>query len=418
MTEENKNHFIYRKHFPDSKSILNRKGKSIKELFKNALFVLDTNTLLVPFNTGQENIEEIGKIYKKLISENRLFIPEHVIREFAKNRSVKISDLFTNIDNQLSTIPSISLFEYPILGVLDAYQKLKESRNLITEGIKEYKKNLNELKSGIVDWNWSDPVTNMYQNTFSEKTIIKPTLKEEELILEYNQRITDEIAPGNKDKSKDNNAIGDFVIWKSILELGKEKNKDVIFVSNDEKNDWLLKGNKKSISTKFELVDEFYRFTDGHNFMSINFSSFLEYQGLEIDIVEIFKDFDRIFGTRSQHIKLNQTIKSLNEIENLISNFLFSADNIHEPFIDGYLDEHINNYLKNYRKEFFETDEWKDYFDYFFLFDEWLTEINSLNAEIVYQEYRMKRDTRTEFIKLRAISKEFLNKYTEFKMLL
>ena len=273
MAEENKNHFIYRKHFPDSKSILNRKGKSTKELFKNALFVLDTNTLLVPFNTGQENIEEIGKIYKRLITENRLFIPEHVLREFAKNRSLKISDLFTNIDNQLSNIPSITLFEYPILGVLDAYQKLKDSRNLIIEGIKEYKKNLNALKSGIVDWNWSDPVTTMYQNTFTENTLIKPTSNEEDLILEYNQRINDEIAPGNKDKSKENNAIGDFVIWKSILELGKEKNKDVIFVSNDEKNDWLLKGNKKSISTKFELVDEFYRFTEGKNFISMNFFS-------------------------------------------------------------------------------------------------------------------------------------------------
>ena len=169
MSEINKNHFIYRKHFPETNSILSQKGKSPKEIFKNALFVLDANTLLAPYSIGKENTEEIKKTYKKLISKNRLYIPEHAFREFAKNRSVRISNLFTHIDNHLSQIPSIKTFEYPILGELESYKKLKDSRDEILSKIKEYKESLTELKNGITEWNWSDPVTSMYQSIFNKK---------------------------------------------------------------------------------------------------------------------------------------------------------------------------------------------------------------------------------------------------------
>lgn len=107
MAEENNKHFIYKKHFPDWKSILNRKSKKGKEIFEKAVFVLDTNSLLAPYNTGKDNIEKIGKIYENLISKNRLFVPEHALREFAKNRSLRISDLYTHIDNKLNS-PSLN----------------------------------------------------------------------------------------------------------------------------------------------------------------------------------------------------------------------------------------------------------------------------------------------------------------------
>ncbi|WGD34129.1 PIN domain-containing protein [Olleya sp. YS] len=416
MSEEKKNHFIYKKIFPDAKSILNRKEKKIDEIFKDAIFVLDTNSLLAPFNTGKENIEEIRKVYKKLIEEKRLYIPEHVLREFARNRSSKISNLYTNIDNMLSTIPSIKPFEYPILGELDAYKELKENRDLIIDNIKKYKDSLTSIKSGITNWNWSDPVTSMYKNTFTEDIIFTTKLSEEDLIKEYEERLNNDIPPGNKDKSKENNAIGDFVIWKSILELGEEKKSDIIFISNDEKNDWLLKGNKKSISTKFELVDEFYRCSDSNHFISMTFTDFLETQGLEI---EIFSDFDKIFGNALKS-EQNSTLNSLKELNKVISDFLImNNDDPNEViFIEENIEFQFSIFKESYRDEYFGTDKWNYYFDYFFLFSEWLPDIISLNNEIIYQEHRHKRDTRTEQIKLLALCKEFVKKYDEFSIII
>ncbi len=414
MSEEKKNHFIYKRLFPDAKSILNRKEKKIEEIFKDAIFVLDTNSLLAPFNTGKENIEEIRKVYQKLIEESRLYIPEHVLLEFAKNRSTKISNLYTNIDNLLSTIPSIKSFEYPILGELDAYKELKENREEIISNIKKYKDSLDNIKSGITNWNWSDPVTSMYKSTFPEDIIFSTNLSEEDLIKEYDERLAHDIPPGNKDKSKDNNAIGDFVIWKSILNLGKEKKSDIIFISNDEKNDWLLKGNKKSISTKFELVDEFYRVSESNHFISMTFTEFLEKQGLEI---EIFSQFDEIFGEPFKDEK-NLTLESLKELDKIITDFLMENNDKPDEiiFIDENIGTHIKRFEESYRDEFYGTDKWNYYFDYFFLFSDWLTNISSLNSEIIYQEHRHKRDTRTEQIKLLALAREFVKKYQEFRI--
>lgn len=417
--EEIKNHFIYRKHFPESKSILSRKGKGRNEIFKNAIFVLDTNSLLVPYSIGKENIEKIGKTYKELISKDRLYIPEHALKEFAKNRSVRIAELFTTIDNHLSSLPTLKLFEYPILGDLKAYKDLNKSRETIVKHIKDYKKNLEDLKSGIVDWNWSDPVTNMYQNTFNENILINPSGTEDELFKEYKARINDDIPPGNKDKSKDSNAIGDYLIWKSILELGKSKKKDIIFVSNDEKNDWLLKGNQKSISTKFELVDEFYRVTEGFDFMSITFNSFLNYEGLEIDISQIFKDIEDLFNLPSEpKVSTFNTLEALSEIHKLITEYLLKAQQDPE---DVYIDQKIGSYIKlfndNYKAEYFGTSYWSVYFNYFSLFRKCLEEIETLNSHILYNAYRHKRDTTTESIMMLALCKEFIVKYAEFELL-
>ena len=415
MPEERKKYFIYNRIFPDANSILNRKEKKIDEIFKDAIFVLDTNSLLAPFNTGKENIEEIQKVYTKLIDKNRLYIPEHVFREFAKNRSSKISNLYTNIDNLLSSIPSIKSFEYPILGELKAYKELKENRELIIDNLKKYKESLNSIKLGITNWNWSDPVTSMYQNTFSEDIFFSTKSSEEDLIKEYEERISNEIPPGNKDKSKENNAIGDFIIWKSILELGKQKKKDIIFISNDEKNDWLLKGNKKSISTKFELVDEFYRETDSNHFISMTFTNFLEAQGLEI---EIFSNFDFISGEESIN-KLSTTLESLEEIDMLLTDFLMLQQDDPEEvtFIESNIGFQIKNFITSYKDEYFGTKNWVFYFDYFFIFERCLTEISSLNDEIRNQKKRMKRDTRIDQVKLLALSKEFVIKYDEFKII-
>ncbi len=148
---------------------------------------------MVPFNTGKDNLEEIRKVYARLIREKRLYITEHAIREFAKNRSLKVSELYTNIDNLLASTPTIKSFQYPILGKLQAYKKLKDSRENIFFSLKEYKQILSELKSGITSWNWSDPVTSMYSKIFSDEIILKNKLSEGDLVDEYNQRIIDDI---------------------------------------------------------------------------------------------------------------------------------------------------------------------------------------------------------------------------------
>jgi hypothetical protein len=422
MGEEAKNYFSLKKSYPDINSIIFRPGIGFKNLTKDAVFVIDTNTLLAPFNTGKKTIEEIRKTYTKLIKEDRLYIPAHALREFARNRSIKISELFSNIDKHLSSIPSLGNFEYPILGELEAYKNLSEVIDKIKADLKEYKKNLQELKSGITKWNWEDPVSSMYSTTFTAQIIIENEQEEEELLKEYKDRITNNFPPGNKDKAKEDNSIGDFLIWKVILELGKTKSKNIIFVSNDEKNDWMLKANKESISTRYELVDEFYRYT-GFGFACMTFTDFLESQGVQVDTNE-FENLTIPFtpsieiDSRGRTIKYTESIQALKTVASIINDFIsdsISPQDVDDLFIDNPLFEpSARHYMHNWRSEVYLTIESPIiYFDKLAELEILLDEIISLNFRIRYEHAKARMPTDEFSQKLIMICRNFYNLYLE-----
>jgi|GEM_PF-6999873 len=399
------NQFIYRRKYPDSKTIFKRDKIEIDEIFSNSIFILDANVLLAPFQIGKDNLEKIHKVYSHLNKEKKIFIPEHALLEFYSNRSTKISELFTTIDKYLSEMPDIKEFNYPILEQLNAYNEILVYRSQISDNIKLYKDSLKKLKTGVENWNWSDPVTMMYKEIFSEENVI--FLEEDEKILfeEYEKRILYEIPPGNRDSLKDNNAIGDFLIWKSILKIGKEMKTNVIFVSNDYKNDWLLKGNKKSISTRYELIDEFFRETEGLNFLSIPYVTFLQKQGLIVEEIERNRN--------SSTLKLEQLIDSIHDY---LKNFIE-----HNPECDEdlYLDpDTINNYLNNLEVLINSIDTNHESIDRVEVISmkDLLYVIKSYNYTIYYEAHRMKHSTTQEAINLNASIIKFINLYEAYNI--
>lgn len=407
-----KNYFILNNIYPDADEILKQKPKSPDDIFLEAIFVLDTNALLAPFQTGKDGMDKIKGVYSNLIAEDRLFVPKHVIREFAKNRSTKISELYSTIDRHLSSVSPLNLLGFPVLEGISAYKDLKTSRDKIHEEQNNYKQALKDLKDGITAWNWSDPITEIYSEIFTSNCLIESTLSEEDLQKNYEYRILNDIPPGNKDKSKDKNAIGDYIIWQTIIELGQKLKKDIVFVSNDEKNDWLLKGNKQSISTKFELVEEFWRETQGNSFLSITFSNFLELRGVEIQFRGVFESLFDDSG-EEQKKRTKSVLESLETIHGEFTLFHDFSDSEY-PYFSEIIYKDINHFIDNYIDEFGNSPLWSKYGSYFSLFDDWLEKIKSYNQEIVYQEHRMKRDTETEKVLMDALVQSFILKYGEF----
>src|ERR1700749_326346 len=113
MAEEKK-HFLYARQFPDPLAILNGQQINMPEFCKTAVFVFDTNSLLVPYKVGEDSLNEITRIYKSFEGQKKIYVAAHSLREFAKHRSNKISELFTEIDKTLSALPAIREFNYPI----------------------------------------------------------------------------------------------------------------------------------------------------------------------------------------------------------------------------------------------------------------------------------------------------------------
>lgn len=283
-----KDYFYLDKVFPEPEQIFSFEYKSIEKIQKDCIFVFDTNVLFVPFDSSEKSSEEINKILKKLKKDNKLFIPARVAREFANNRAKRIGDLFLKVRQTKENLNSgpYKFEDYPLLEGNENYKLVKEKFDSISSLIKESRSLLTNIENDIQNWNWDDNVSKMYKEIFTKANIIELKKEQKELIEDLQNRIQYKIAPGYKDSGKIDDGIGDLIIWTTILELAKDKKSDVIFVSNDQKNDWFYKQDKIGLYPKYELFDEFRRLTDEKSIHIINFPKFLEIRNAKVETIK------------------------------------------------------------------------------------------------------------------------------------
>lgn len=277
--------------FPEAQKIFTETFKSAENIIQDGLVVLDTNVLLVLFDATEKNISDIKSIYVKYKKENRFFIPARVAREFANNRATRIGDIFLQIrqiKDKLNT-GAFKINPYPILEHSDDYKGLSDSFEIIRKQIAQSKTYLENLESQIQGWTWDDSVSVAYKEIFTPEIIIDVKRSKEEIEKDLLFRIEYKIAPGYKDSKKPDDGVGDLVIWQTLLELAKEKNKDLLFVTNDQKNDWFYKQDKVGLYPKYELFDEFRRFTGGKSIAIVNFIKFLELSNAKAETIEEIK---------------------------------------------------------------------------------------------------------------------------------
>lgn len=147
---------------------------------------------------------------------------------------------------------------------------------------------LDKLSEDLMNWKWDDPVSKMYEEIFTNDIIVEVKKSDEDLKKEHEFRNEHYIPPGYKksDQNKPDNGIGDLIIWQTVLEIGKEKNSNIIFVTNEGHGDWFYRLQNTAILPKYELLDEFRRFTDEKSICIINFSKFLVIQHAQDATVE------------------------------------------------------------------------------------------------------------------------------------
>jgi exonuclease VII small subunit len=281
--------FIANSTFPDAKSLFATYIKPLEEIKKTALVVLDTNALLVPYSIGKESLSQIKETYKKLVKTEQLLVPGQVAREFVKNRTNKIAQLFQQLSRKQNSTHNLQTGKYPLLESLSDYEETIRLEKEIDKLLNEYKKAISNVLDHIRSWTWNDPVSLLYAELFTKEVVFDLALNKEEqekLQEELSRRQLHHIPPGYKDSNKEDSGIGDLLIWFTILEVGKSRKKDVIFVSNDQKPDWWYQSEKQALYPRYELVDEFRRESDGFSLHILPFSRFLDLYGASESVVE------------------------------------------------------------------------------------------------------------------------------------
>ncbi|PFP97673.1 hypothetical protein COK06_13100 [Bacillus cereus] len=285
-----------------------------KKMFEDgAIIVPDTNFLLAAYQSRNVTIDEVKKVLEGLSRNNRLVIPEQVVLEFSKNRQRVILEQIANIDDEMNKIynPQKEMKAFmPAAETSTEIIDAQEKRDDLFNASQEYRKSLKKVKEKILALinhdEYFEFIKELCRKSFYPYSKSKDILREEGL-----RRISLGIKPGTNENKSD--PTGDYIIWSEIMTLKQ----NVIFVSNDQKKDWIHKNNKnQQLGVDQTLLSEFFSVTGGKYFVHVTPKEFIKFlvPELEKSIEEDLDRANRIVELDIPDIKSISKIRSFWEI--------------------------------------------------------------------------------------------------------
>lgn len=292
-----------------------------KAMWNNAIFIFDTNVLLSLYRYQSKTVTSLLDVVEKL--NDRIWIPYHVGLEYQRRRIDVIAgqhDRFSQVKKIMQAFANdVDKAASRLTQDLDALQLKKRhsliSRDDIVEDVQaktigalksaqeQHVEKLNDLERESISTSSEDVIRTQLEALFSNKIGLPPASQEilDQLYKEGEQRYRKSIPPGFKDANKANTKndkepecftyagleyrrqYGDLIIWKQILEYAKANTlKDLVFVTDDSKEDWWKVSKGKTVGVHPELVDEIHREAGVENFHIYNTESFLEYANMHL----------------------------------------------------------------------------------------------------------------------------------------
>lgn len=349
--------------------------ENVDYIYKDAIIILDTNSILNIYRYNTDNRKKYIEILKKV--SKRIYLTNQICDEFYKNRFLIIENRTTFKEN---IFEMISENQNKLLNILEnctGTEKYNSSLSILKhetelkENISNNLKNsLDKIKEYINDFDQDldisyiqkeDPIleeiNSIVGNKISEEFSNE---KLEEIYKEGVERYKQEIPPGYKDKDKpDNSKYNDLVIWKEILELSKSLKKDILFISDDRKEDWATKFKGKDFGPRTELLKEFIKDTK-QLFYSITTKRFIEVISSIHSISNtelLIKETENI--TKNIYEKEKQLLESIEKLK-------FERENLDKEIIkkkllnlydDDYKNMINDKFDKNYFKIFFNNND-------------------------------------------------------------
>lgn len=236
--------------------------KDIEDVWKDALIVFDTCSILNLYRYSESTRKQYLSVMKQV--KDRLWLPYQVGQEFFKNRLTTIisiglsyDEIKRKLDDQFNEVKKsindkFKFHEDDIKSLIDEIEK----------GFAKIKDAVDESKKSRIPFTTKDdPVLDEIKNIYKNKVGGNYTLAEiDKISKEGEERYKNEIPPGYCDRNKDDvkkNKFGDLILWKQIMDKSLSDKKNVIFITDDAKEDWWLKVHGRTISPRKELYSEF-----------------------------------------------------------------------------------------------------------------------------------------------------------------
>lgn len=235
------------------------------------LIVLDTSILLElyrqPSNISMDVIDVLTQV-----SDN-VYVPYPVYEEYKgnykkvcgteKKRFGKVRTELTDTVIKLQSEIERKVTEYHKHN----YTDIKELQDNINEKISETKEIIKDYEilhskeiQANEDFLCADKVNEFVENLRNKNRVGQqiPFSKKLEIAEEGELRFKNLIPPGYKDNEKSGiDKYGDLFVWKTILKIAKEETANILFLTNDVKEDWWERENNEPLELRNELLEEF-----------------------------------------------------------------------------------------------------------------------------------------------------------------
>ena len=271
-----------------------------KSLWKTAVFVFDANVLLNLYRYQSPARDDLLKVLKKL--GDRIWIPYHVGLEFERNRLVVIADQkrrFSEVKRTVEKSKNTLIAELEELQLSKRHSLINPAE--LVEGYeqltKKFLNNLDGLQKKQQGLTGSDPLREKVEKLFDDRVGSPPANQDviDKINKEGEKRFAHKIPPGFEDGGKGKEEAdgflwggilykrkyGDLIVWRQILDHAKSLSiKSLVFVTDDNKEDWWQKINSdgpKTIGPRPELADEILTEAGVETFYMYSPEGFLKY---------------------------------------------------------------------------------------------------------------------------------------------
>ena len=277
--------------------------KELAKIWKTCIFVLDANVLLNLYRYPKSAREDLLRVLKRI--SPRLWIPHQAALEYQRNRLDTIAEQVQKFDDVKNILGKA---KNDLSNGLSQLQLKKRHSSInpdvflekIEHDINDFLTELDKSQKEQPDVFEEDALRNRI-DLLLENRVGNPMASQSELdaiYLEGKTRYELKYPPGYEDKSKGKSnekeppsfmlggltykrEYGDLVLWFQIIQEAKVREwKQVIFITDDEKEDWWWiaesKG-KKTIGPRPELVEEIFTKSGVASFYMYNSERFLTY---------------------------------------------------------------------------------------------------------------------------------------------
>lgn len=251
------------------------------------MIVFDTCALLNLYNLSEESLEKVISFLDE--DKDSIFLPFQVYCEFKKHykevrgrSESQLKHIEKHVEKLMQKITGtydeiVDNFKQYESDLLSIVEKAKDSHsNYQIQIVNEIKKIISNYSRKIEDE--TDLVLKFVQSLYQKQRPKDFTISEKIQICEEAKiRHSYGYGPSKTDKDKKEDAFapyGDYFIWKQILlELNSVK-QDLIFITDEKKEDW--REAKSSKTPAVILVEDFHKVCEEHTFQISYLYEYLE----------------------------------------------------------------------------------------------------------------------------------------------